>query len=136
MEFKDAQYLQIASEEGVSQHRTALLGKAVACRQTFACVHAPHGPQSCTSGQHVRSKRLSITARMRRFNIATTPALQDGIAKELSEAGLLASGEQREPRLPEYEDVASKLPYLSAVRMLPLMLCLHTLCLTAAHVHA
>ena len=40
--FKDAQYLQIASEEGVSQHRTALLGKAVACRQTFACVHAPH----------------------------------------------------------------------------------------------
>ena len=69
---------------------------------------------------------LSITARMRRFNIATTPALQDGIAKELSEAGLLASGELREPRLPEYEDVASKLPYLSAVRMLlPLMPCLN-----------
>ena len=61
---------------------------------------------------------------MRRFNMATTPSLQDGIAKELSEAGLLASGEQREPRLPEYEDVASKLPYLSAVRMLPLMPCL------------
>lgn len=82
------------------------------------------------------ASRLSLTARMRRFNIATTPALQDGIAKELSEAGLLASGEQREPRLPEYEDVASKLPYLSAVRMLPLMPSLHHLCLTAAHVHA
>ena len=73
---------------------------------------------------------------MCRFNIATTPALHDGIDKELSEAGLLPSGEQREPRLPEYEDVTSKLPYLSAVRMPPLMLCLHTLCLTAAHVHA
>ena len=49
-----------------------------------------------------------------RFNIATTPSLQDGIAKELSEAGLLAHGEQREPRLPSYEDM-DKLPYLTAV---------------------
>ena len=81
-------------------------------------------------------RHLSLTARMRRFNIATTPALQDGIAKELSEAGLLASGEQREPRLPEYEDVASKLPYLSAVRTLPLMPALHNLCLPAAPVQA
>ena len=49
-----------------------------------------------------------------RFNIATTPSLQDGIAKEFSEAGLLAHGEQREPRLPSYEDM-DKLPYLTAV---------------------
>ena len=71
---------------------------------------------------------------MRRFNIATTPALQDGIAKELSEAGLLASGEQREPRLPEYEDVASKLPYLSAVRtLLPLMPCSASICVCLLH---
>jgi hypothetical protein len=49
-----------------------------------------------------------------RFNIATTPSLQDGIAKELSEARLLAHGEQREPRLPAYEDM-DKLPYLTAV---------------------
>ena len=55
----------------------------------------------------------------RRFNIATTPSLQDGIAKELSEAGLLAHGEQREPRLPSYEDM-DKLPYLTAVSAPPL----------------
>ncbi|CAL5224171.1 g6811 [Coccomyxa viridis] len=48
------------------------------------------------------------------FNIATTPSLQDGIAKELSEAGLLAHGQEREPRLPSYDDV-QKLPYLNAV---------------------
>lgn len=49
-----------------------------------------------------------------RFNIATNPGLQDGIAKELSEAGLLAHGQEREPRLPSYDDV-EKLPYLNAV---------------------
>ena len=49
-----------------------------------------------------------------RFNIATTPSLQDGIAKELSEAGLLAHGQDREPRLPSYDDI-EKLPYLNAV---------------------
>ena len=49
-----------------------------------------------------------------RFNIATNPSLQDGIAKELSEAGLLAHGQEREPRLPSYDDV-EKLPYLNAV---------------------
>ncbi|BDA46965.1 Cytochrome P450 3A28 [Coccomyxa sp. Obi] len=48
------------------------------------------------------------------FSIATTPSLQDGIAKELSENGLLAHGEDREPRLPEYDDLP-KLPYLTAV---------------------
>lgn len=47
--------------------------------------------------------------------MATTPSLQDGIAKELSEAGLLAHGEEREPRLPQYDDMA-KLPYLTSVR--------------------
>ena len=78
------------------------------------------------------ASRLSIVVCMRRFNMATTPALQDGIAKELKEAGLLASGEQREPRLPEYEDVASKLPYLSSVRILPLMPCLQNVYSAAA----
>ena len=52
---------------------------------------------------------------MRRFSIATTPSLQDGIAKELSDNGLLAHGEDREPRLPDFDDL-SKLPYLTAVR--------------------
>ena len=112
-------------------------------KQISAHGHAPHCPLSSTPGQRVRGKSPEHHACTRRFNIATTPALQDGIAKELSEAGLLASGEQREPRLPEYEDVASKLPYLSAVRMPLLMPCMKqsgccTLCvfssLTATHV--
>ena len=67
---------------------------------------------------NARSHRECIAV-ARRFNIATTPSLQDGIAKELSEAGLLAHGEQREPRLPSYEDV-DKLPYLTAVSAPPL----------------
>lgn len=53
--------------------------------------------------------------RLGRFSIATTPSLQDGIAKELSENGLLANGQDREPRLPGYDDLP-KLPYLTAVR--------------------
>jgi len=61
---------------------------------------------------------------MYRFNIATNPGLQDGIAKELSEAGLLAHGEQREPRLPSFDDI-DKLPYLNAVSAyLPFNWCL------------
>ena len=50
----------------------------------------------------------------RRFAIATTPSLQDGIAKELATAGLLAHGEDREPRMPAYDDLPN-LPYLTSV---------------------
>ena len=53
--------------------------------------------------------------RARRFAIASTPSVQDGVAKELSEAGLLAHGEDREPRLPAYDDLPN-LPYLTSVR--------------------
>ena len=117
----------IAAQDGIAQK-----GRALTSEQAVEQVHAPYRPQFCTQDSMSGASRLSITACTRRFNIATTPALQDGIAKELSEAGLLASGEQREPRLPEYEDVASKLPYLSAVRMLPLMPSLHSLYSAAA----
>ncbi len=58
-----------------------------------------------------------LCVRSCRFSIATTPSLQDGIAKELSDNGLLAHGEDREPRLPEFDDLP-KLPYLTAVRPL------------------
>ena len=51
----------------------------------------------------------------RRFAVATQPALQDGIAKELREAGMLAHGEDREPALPSHADL-EKLPYLMSVR--------------------
>ena len=54
--------------------------------------------------------------RARRFAIASTPSVQDGVAKELSEAGLLAHGEDREPRLPAYDDLPN-LPYLTSVRL-------------------
>lgn len=53
-----------------------------------------------------------------RFAVASTPSVQDGVAKELSEAGLLAHGEDREPRLPAYDDLPN-LPYLTSVRTLP-----------------
>jgi hypothetical protein len=52
-----------------------------------------------------------------RFSIATTPSLQDGIAKELNDAELLAHGQHREPRAIEFDDLP-KLAYLQAVRLL------------------
>ncbi len=66
--------------------------------------------------QYQGTNRHVMCARCR-FSIATTPSLQDGIAKELIENGLLAHGEDREPRLPEYSDLP-KLPFLTAVRFL------------------
>ncbi len=57
---------------------------------------------------------MDVHCCLNRFCIATTPSLQDGIAKELSEAQLLAHGQDREPRPISFDDIA-KLPYLQAV---------------------
>jgi hypothetical protein len=50
-----------------------------------------------------------------RFALSQERSTQDKVARELQDAGLLAHGEQREPRGISFADLR-KLPYLEAVR--------------------
>lgn len=50
-----------------------------------------------------------------RFALSQERSTQDKVARELHDAGLLAHGEQREPRGVSFADLC-KLPYLEAVR--------------------
>ncbi len=61
------------------------------------------------------SRNISLNVPAARFALSTEVSTQDKVARELGYAGLLAHGEQREPRGVAFTDLA-KLPYLEAVR--------------------
>lgn len=58
---------------------------------------------------------ISRAAAWALFDLCSEPAVQDKVARELGEAGLLAHGEDRAPRVVTASDAASRLPYLGAV---------------------